>query len=128
MIKKSPIHKIGRRHRERIANGGSEKTTFKIKWLRNNWKSDLTGKYYPIEKVQARQFAHGLPKGMFSEYRNDPNNIIFVDNIEQHERLDSITAGKKYLVESLVIRWDFVKWVQARWRDFLIQEKQWRTQ
>jgi hypothetical protein len=41
---------------------------------------------------------------MFPEYRNDPNNIIFVDNIAQHERLDSITAGKKYLVESLVIR------------------------
>lgn len=123
MIKKSPLNKIGRKHKERIADWRSETTTFKIKWLRNYGKTDLTGKYFPIENVQSFQFAHALPKWMFPEYRNNPNNIIYVDNIEQHERLDSITAGNKYLVESLVIRWDLVQRVKARWRDFLIQKR-----
>ena len=128
MIKKSPLKPIWRKHKERMAKWLDERTTFKIKWLRNYGKTDLTGKYFTIESVQPFQFAHALPKGMFPEYRNNPNNIIYVDSIEQHERLDSITAGNKYLVEALVIRWELVDRVKARRRDFNIQKKLWNTQ
>jgi hypothetical protein len=48
-------------------------------------------------------FAHALPKGMYTEFRNNVNNIVFVDSIEQHNRVDRATAGKKFLVEQLVM-------------------------
>jgi hypothetical protein len=47
--------------------------------------------------------AHGLPKGAYPEFRNNVNNIVYVDSIEQHERVDKTIAGKKFLVEQLVI-------------------------
>ena len=122
MIKKTPINKIWRRHQERIANGGSELLTFKIKWLRNKGKSDLTGKYYRLENLASYQFAHALPKGLYPEFRNDPNNIVFVDSIEQHERVDRTTAGKKFLVQQLVMHNELIPRLKKQW-DFYYKQK-----
>lgn len=97
------INKIGNRHKKRIENGGSELITFEQKRKQNKGKSDLTGRFYKKENLQSFQFAHALPKGTYPKYRNDVNNIVFVDNIEQHHRVDSQIAGKKHLVEDLII-------------------------
>ena len=126
MIKKSPLHPIWRKHKERIAKWLDENTTFKIKWLKNYGKTDLTGKYIPIENVSSYMFAHILGKGMYPEYRNNVNNIIFVDSIEQHERVDKTVAWKKYLVEALMLKWEIIPRLKAKWEDFLIQQRQWR--
>ena len=125
MIKKTPIHKIWRKHKERIASWRSETITFKIKRLRNWWKSDLTWKYYPIDQLQSFQFAHALPKWLFPEYRNNVNNIVFVDSIEQHEWVDKTTAWKKYLVEALLRKWELIPRLKEKWQDFLIKQRQW---
>jgi len=122
MLKKTPIHKIGRRHQERMANGGSEKVTFKIKWLANKGKSDLTGKYHKLEDAASYMFAHALPKGMYPEYRNNVNNIVFVDSIEQHERVDRTTAGKKFLIQQLVMHGELIPRLKEQW-DFYIKQK-----
>jgi hypothetical protein len=37
-------------------------------------------------------FAHALPKGMYPELRNNVNNIIFVDSMAQHQRVDEQVA------------------------------------
>ncbi len=78
-----------------------------------------------LEEVQSFQFAHALPKGLFPEYRNNPNNIIYVDSIEQHEWVDQTTAWKKYLVEWLVRRWELIPRIKEKWQDFLIKQRQW---
>lgn len=98
------VNKIGRKHKERIAKGGSEKTTFLLKWKRNQGKTDLTGKFIRYEDLASYMFAHALPKGMYEEFRNNINNIVFVDSIEQHHRVDQQIAGKKYLVQELVLK------------------------
>ena len=125
MIKKTPIKRIWRKHQERIADWRSELTTFRIKRLRNRWKSDLTGKYYMIEEVQSFQFAHALPKWLYPEYRNNPNNIVYVDSIEQHEWVDKTTAWKKAIVEALVRKWELIPRLKEKWEDFLIKQRQW---
>lgn len=125
MIKKTPIKKIWRKHKERIASWRSETTTFKIKWLRNWGKTDLTGKYFPIDKVSAYQFAHVLSKWMYPEYRNNPSNIVYVDSIEQHQRVDFIVAWHKYIVENLIKRDKLIPRLREKWQDFLIQQRQW---
>lgn len=96
------INKIGQRHKKRMERGGSELLTFKAKYYQNKGKSDLTGKFYRLDDLVARQFAHALPKGTYPKYRNDVNNIVFVDNVEQHHRVDSMVAGEKYYVQELV--------------------------
>ena len=126
MLKKTPVNKIWRKHRERIASGGSEKDTFRAKWYRNKGKSDLTGKFFPLDEVQSYQFAHALPKGMYPEYRNHVNNIIFVDSIEQHERVDHIIAGKKSLVEYLMLKWELAQRIKEQYQNFRIKTKQCR--
>ena len=116
------LKKIWARHRERIANGGSELLTFKTKWLRNHGKSDLTWKYYSLEDLASFQMAHALPKWSFPEFRNNVNNIVFVDSIEQHNRVDRTTAGKKFLVEQLVMHWELIPWLKKQW-DFYCKQK-----
>ena len=116
------LNKIGRKHKDRIANGGSELITFKTKRLRNHGKSDLTGKYFKLEDLASYQMAHGLPKGMYPEFRLNVNNIVFVDNIEQHERVDRTIAGKKYLVEQLVMHGEFIPRLKKQW-DFYVKQK-----
>jgi len=111
------VKKIWKRHQERIANWGSELITFERKWKLNKGKSDLTGKFYKKENLQSFQFAHALPKWTYPKYRNDVNNIVFVDNIEQHHRVDSQVAGKKFIVEWLVNAWTLIHRLKYR-RDF----------
>ena len=116
------LNKIWRKHKERIANGGSESITFKTKRLKNHGKSDLTWKYYPLEKLSSFQMAHILAKGLYPELRNNVNNIVFVDSIEQHEWVDRTTAGKKFLVEQLVMHWEAVSRLKDQW-DFYVKQK-----
>ena len=125
MIKKSPLHPIGRKHKERIAQGLDERTTFKIKWLRNKGKTDLTWRFFPIESVQSFQFAHGLSKWYFPEYRNYVSNIVYVDNIQQHERVDKQIAWHKYVAEALMLKWELIPRLKKKWQDFLIKQRQW---
>ena len=56
------------------------------------------------EELQSFQFAHILPKGMYPEYRLNPENIMFVDSIEQHQRVDRMVAGNKAIFKDLVDR------------------------
>ena len=116
------LKKIGRKHKERIANGGSETTTFLLKWKRNQGKTDLTGKLIKYEDLASYMFAHGLPKGMYPEFRNNVSNIVFVDNIAQHHRVDSQIAGKKYLVQELVLKNELIPRLKSKW-EFYIKNK-----
>lgn len=116
------LKKIWIKHKERIANGWSELITFKTKWLRNHGKSDLTWKYYSLENLASFQMAHALPKGSFPEFRNNVNNIVFVDSIDQHNRVDRATAGKKFLVEQLVMHWELIPRLKKQW-DFYCKQK-----
>ena len=108
------LNKIGKKHKERIANGGSELITFKAKYIQNRGKSDLTGKFYRLDDVRSYQFAHALPKGTYPKYRNNVNNIVFVDSIEQHHRVDSIIAGEKYYVKELVDAWELIQRLKSK--------------
>lgn len=100
-MKKTPIRKVWRKRRERIANGGSESSLF-LQILQKRGKTDLTGRPITVEDARSYQFAHILPKGMFPEYRLNSDNIILVDSIEQHERVDKTVAGSKEFFRSCV--------------------------
>ena len=100
-MKKTPIKKIWRKRKERIANGGSESSLF-LKILDKRQKTDLTGRPITVEDARSYQFAHILPKGMFPEYRLNPDNIVLVDSIEQHEWVDKTVAGSKEFFRSCV--------------------------
>lgn len=96
------LRKIWRKHEERIKAWLSETTTFLIKRNRNKGYSDLTHTFIHKENLASYMFAHGLPKGLYPEYRNNANNIIFVDNIAQHNWVDEQIAGNHQLVISLI--------------------------
>lgn len=100
-MKKTPIKKIGRKRRARIANGWSESSLF-LQILETRGKTDLTGRPITPEDARSYQFAHILPKGMYPEYRLNPSNIILIDSIEQHERVDREVAGEKKQFEDAV--------------------------
>jgi len=125
MIKKTPIKKIWKKHQERIANWWSEKATFKIKYYRNLWKTDLTWKFVAFDHAASYMFAHALPKGTYPEFRNNVNNIVFVDDIDQHEWVDKQVARHKFIVIDLVKKWLLIPRLKEKWEDFLIQKKQW---
>lgn len=117
------INKIGERHKKRIQNGGSELITFETKRIQNKGKSDLTGRFYKKENLQSFQFAHALPKWTYPAYRNDVNNIVFVDSIEQHHRVDSQISGRKYEIEQLVKRGELIPRLKSQWDFYLNQKK-----
>ena len=99
------IKKIWKKRRERVTTGGSESSLFFRIYEKRGWKSDLTNTYYNKEELQSFQFAHILPKGMYPEYRLNPENIVFVDSIEQHQLVDRMVAGNKAIFKDLVDRW-----------------------
>ncbi|MDO4713859.1 MAG: hypothetical protein Q4B28_04355 [bacterium] len=63
--------------------------------LEKRGKTDLSGRPITAEDARSYQFAHILPKGMYPELRLNPDNIILVDSIEQHEWVDKTVAGAK---------------------------------
>ena len=114
-MKKTRIKRIWRKRKARIANGGSESSLFSQIYEKRGGKSDLTWTYYHKEDLQSFQFAHILPKGMYPEYRLNPDNIIFVDSIEQHERIDRTVAGNKAVFKDFIDRWIARKHLRQIW-------------
>lgn len=98
------IKKIWKKRRERVTNGGSESSLFLQIFKKRAKKTDLLDNIYSEEELQSFQFAHILPKGMYPEYRLNPENIMFVDSIEQHQRVDRMVAGNKAIFKDLVDR------------------------
>mgnify|MGYP001681059462 CR=1 FL=1 len=99
------IKKIWKKRRNRVANGGSESSLFLQIFKKRGEKTDLLDNTISEEELQSFQFAHILPKGMYPEYRLNPENIVFVDSIEQHQRVDRMVAGNKAIFKDLVDRW-----------------------
>ena len=99
------IKKIWKKRRERVTNGGSESSLFLQIFKQRGGKTDLVDNSISEEELQSFQFAHILPKGMYPEYRLNPENIVFVDSIEQHQRVDRMVAGNKAIFKDLVDRW-----------------------
>ena len=98
------IKKIWKKRRERVATGGSESSLFFRIYEKRGGKSDLTWTYYNKEELQSFQFAHILPKGMYPEYRLNPENIVFVDSIEQHQWVDRTVARNKAIFKDWIDR------------------------
>lgn len=109
------IKKIWKKRRERVANGGSESSLFLQIFRQRRGKTDLVDNTISEEELQSFQFAHILPKGMYPEYRLNPENIIFVDSIEQHQRVDRMVAGNKAIFKDLIDRWLARKRLREMW-------------
>lgn len=107
-MKKTPLAKIWRKHKARIANWWSEKAVFS-KLIEERGRTDTSWKLITKESAQSFQFAHILPKGMYPEFRLDPNNIVIVDSIAQHNWVDSIVAWFKYEFKEMVLKGTAVK-------------------
>lgn len=108
MIKKSPVAKIWRKKKTRLANWWGEKALF-MKLIDERGRTDTSWRPITRESAQSFQFAHILPKGMYPELRNNPNNIIIVDSIAQHNWVDSIVAWFKWEFYKMVMRGTAVK-------------------
>ena len=113
-MKKTLPKKIGKKRKARIVNGGSEASLF-LGILKKRKNTDLTGKPISEENARSRQFAHILPKGMYPELRLNPNNIIIVDSIEQHERVDQRVAGFKAEYYEMVKKWTEIQALRDAW-------------
>jgi hypothetical protein len=50
------------------------------------------------------------------------NNIVFVDNIQQHHWVDSMVAGRKFEIELKVKEGTLISWLKYQ-RFLFIQEK-----
>ena len=109
------LRRIWKKRRERVANGGSETSLFLQIFKKRGKKTDLMDNVYSEEELQSFQFAHILPKGMYPEYRLNPENIVFVDSIEQHQRVDRMVAGNKAIFKDLVDRWLARKCLREMW-------------
>lgn len=106
------LNKIWRKKTERLKAWFSETATFLIKWNRNKGFTDLTHKFISKENLASYMFAHALPKGLYPEYRNNANNIIFVDSMEQHQRVDEKIAWNHQLVISLIQKWKLAEYLR----------------
>lgn len=114
IMKKTLPKKIGKKRKARIVNGGSEASLF-LDIIKKRKKTDLTGKPISEENARSRQFAHILPKGMYPELRLNPNNIIIVDSIEQHERVDQKVSGFKAGYYEMVKKWTAIQALRDAW-------------
>lgn len=97
------IRKIGKKRQARIDNWLSELNTFQEVYNRARGISELSWEY--VLEPRVRCFAHILAKGMYPKLRNDPNNIIFVKNIKEHELVDHFVAHNKKVFFDLVQEW-----------------------
>lgn len=84
------IAQIGKRRKERLRDEGSETDVFRRIYEDREGRSDLSDEF--IYEPRTWCFAHILPKGMFSQYRLDPNNIALVADEKEHKRLDALVA------------------------------------
>lgn len=109
------IKKIWKKRRERVTNGGSESSLFLQIFKQRGGKTDLVDNSISEEELQSFQFAHILPKGMYPEYRLNPENIVFVDSIEQHQRVDRMVARNKAIFKDLIDRWLARKRLREMW-------------
>ena len=111
------IKKYWSRYKKRIESWGKETDVFLTVFELSKHKSNLTWKIYTKDNLQSFQFAHILPKGMYPEYRLNPNNIIFVDSLFQHEWVDKTVCriwkavmmdyiNKGIAVKMLKFEWD----------------------
>lgn len=124
MVKKTYPKKIGKKRSSRVANGWSESSLFLEIRKKRKGKSDLTGRVYTKEELRSYQFAHILPKWMYPELRLNPNNIIFVDSFEQHERVDKRVAWFKFEYYEMVEAWTAIQALRDAW-DLLHNTKIW---
>lgn len=108
------INKFWRKHQERIQAWLNETATFLIKRQRNRGYSDLTHTFIHKENLASYMFAHALPKGMYPELRNNVNNIIFVDSMAQHQRVDEQVAWNHQLVLSLIQKWKLAEYLRMQ--------------
>lgn len=108
------LKKFSKKHQERIQAWLSETTTFLIKRQRNRGYSDLTHTFIHKENLASYMFAHALPKGLYPEYRNNADNIIFVDSIAQHNWVDEQVAWNHQLVISLIQRWKLAEYLKMQ--------------
>jgi len=77
-----------------------EKKTFKGIQETRDRICVVTGVYFIPEK--AENYAHLLPKGMYPEYRNNPENIALVRDAEAHRELDRMVAWNKRQVKEML--------------------------
>lgn len=108
MIKRTPIKKISDKRRERLANGWWEKQVF-LQLIEQRKRTDTSWRPITVDNAKSYQFAHILPKGMYPTLRLDPNNIIIVDSIPQHEWVDKMVAWEHYSFIKRVKEWKAVK-------------------
>jgi hypothetical protein len=96
MIKKTPLNKISKKRKERLA-WVSEKDIFKEIRLEREHSCQLCGKY--IYEPQAWCFSHMLAKWMFPKRRLDKNNILLVESLECHHKVDQLVIWNKRYIE-----------------------------
>ena len=113
------IAKIWKKRSERLKNWLSEVQTFRIVLERAKNKSELSWKY--VYEPRTWCFAHILAKGMYPSLRNDPNNIIFVADIKEHELVDHFVAHNKMVFLDLVKKWTALERLK---NDFFIHKIQ----
>jgi hypothetical protein len=51
---------------------------------------------------------------MYPELRNNVNNIIFVDSMAQHQRVDEQVAWNHQLVLSLIQKWKLAEYLRMQ--------------
>lgn len=110
------LKKIWKKRRQRIDNWLSELNTFRIVHERSKSISELSWEY--VYEARVWCFAHILAKGMYPELRNDPNNIIFVKNIAEHELVDHFVAHNKMEFFDLVKEWKAIQKLQKLYRKY----------
>lgn len=110
------IRKIWKKRQARIENWLSELNTFQIVYDRARSISELSWEY--VYEARVRCFAYILPKWTYPKLRNNPNNIIFVKNIEEHELVDHFVAHNKMLFFDLVQEWKAIEYLQNLFRKY----------
>ena len=117
VMKKSVPKQIGRKRRARLNNGLTETSIFSYIREKNQGKSELTGRFFEKENLRSWQFAHILCKKNYPKLRLHPENIIFVDNKDQHDWVDKQTNGRKAEFEEMIALGTAKSHLKKLWED-----------